>query len=315
MLKKSFGWRLAAISWMAILSTSGVFGCATSARPIPITPRVALTPSKGAVTMQARPGKPIGEIVPVDIAIANGTDEPYMVEPSQVFAINQQGQKILPVPPGEAIQEAGDANALKAGLTGAAKNAAVGAIAGAVLGAALGVAVGAMLGAPATGAAYGAAMGGGIGLAQGGVAGGVQGQVAARQDAETQVNALSLQPREANPNFSINGYVFYPKGEYTSIQMNLMNEETHQSETHTTPWEDGEITAAAVGRENGIQASAAPGTTSEATRAPASLSEAGGSVAAQPSASSPPAGSQAKPAGQPLSQQQLEEERRQTHTE
>jgi hypothetical protein len=72
--------------------------------------------------------------------------------------------------------------------------------------------------------------------------GGVQGQAAAHHDAETQISALSLQTREAHPNYSINGYVFFPKGEYTSIQMTLLNEETHQSDTRTSPWEDGEST-------------------------------------------------------------------------
>ncbi len=75
--------------------------------------------------MQALPGAPIGGVVPVDVSIANGTDEPYLVQPDQVFAINEQGQRIMPVPASEAIQEAGNANALKAGLTGAAKNAAI----------------------------------------------------------------------------------------------------------------------------------------------------------------------------------------------
>jgi hypothetical protein len=122
-----------------VLLTTVVFdGCATHARPLGITPRVALTPTKDRVTMQARPGKSIGEIVPVDVSVANGTDEPYLIVPNQVFAIDQQGQKILAVPPSEAIQEAGDANALKAGLTGAAKNAAIGLVAGAVIGAAIG---------------------------------------------------------------------------------------------------------------------------------------------------------------------------------
>ena len=42
----------------------------------------------------------------------------------------------MPISAGEAIQEAGNANALKAGLTGAAKNAAIGALVGAATGAA-----------------------------------------------------------------------------------------------------------------------------------------------------------------------------------
>src|SRR5712671_2733774 len=226
----SCSYRSALAASMTILLAFAVGGCATSWRPIPLTPRVALAPVKGDVTMQATPGKPIGRIIPVDVAVANGTDEPYLVEPDQIFAINGQGQRIMPISANEAIQEAGNANALKAGLTGAAKNAAVGA------------AVGTIVLSPAEGALFGAAVGGSIGAAGGGIAGGIQGQSAAHKDAETQISALSLQPREAHPNYSINGYVFFPKGEYTSIQMTLLNEETHQTQSRTSIWQDGETT-------------------------------------------------------------------------
>jgi hypothetical protein len=200
--------------------------------------------------MQVKPGKPIGDIVPVDVSAANGTDEPYLLVPNQVFAIDQQGQRILPVTPAEAIQEAGDADALKAGLTGAAKNAAVGLVAGAVIGAAVGVVAGALIGAPGAGAAYGAALGGGVGAAEAGVAGGVQGQVAATQDAQTQITSLALQASELNPNFSANGYVFFPKGSYQSVQMTLLNEERHESQTLTAPWPaDGAAAQPAVAQE------------------------------------------------------------------
>jgi hypothetical protein len=242
MLPISCAYRSALAALLVVLLAFSVSGCATSWNPIPITPRVALTPTKGDVTMHARPGKPIGRIVPVDVAVANGTDEPYLIEPDQIFAINEQGQRIMPVSASDAIQEAGNANALKAGLTGAAKNATIGALAGAATGAAVGAAVGSIVASPAEGALFGAAVGGSIGAAGGGVMGGVQGQAAAHHDAETQISALSLQTREAHPNYSINGYVFFPKGEYTSIQMTLLNEETHQSDTRTSPWEDGEST-------------------------------------------------------------------------
>jgi len=238
--------RSALTSSIAVLLALSLGGCATTWNPIPLTPRVALTPTKGDVTMQARPGAPIGRIVPVDVSIANGTDEPYLVQPDQVFAINEQGQRIMPISASEAIQEAGNANALKAGLTGAAKNAAIGAIAGAATGAAIGAAVGTIVLSPAQGALVGAAIGGSVGAAGGGVAGGVQGQAAAHHDAETQISALSLQTREAHPNYSINGYVFFPKGEYTSIQMTLLNEETHQTDTRTSSWEGGEIATGGV---------------------------------------------------------------------
>jgi len=232
---------------IAALLAFALSGCATTWNPIPITPRVALTPTKGDVTMQAKPGEPIGRIVPVDVSIANGTDEPYLVQPDQVFAINQQGQRIMPVPESEAIQEAGNANALKAGLTGAAKNLAIGAVAGAATGAAIGAAVGTIVLAPAQGALVGAAIGGSVGAAGGGVYGGVQGQAAAHRDADTQISALSLQTREAHPNYSINGYVFFPKGEYTSIQMTVLNEETHQTDTRTSSWNGGEIATGTIG--------------------------------------------------------------------
>jgi hypothetical protein len=208
---------------------------------------VALQPNKGEISMQVKPGKTIGEIVPVDISAANGTDEPYLLVPNQVFAIDEQGQRILPVTPAEAIQEAGDADALKAGLTGAAKNAAVGLVAGAVIGAAIGVVAGALVGEPGAGAVYGAAMGGGVGAAEAGVLGGVQGQVAAQQDAQTQITSLALQSSELNPNFSANGYVFFPKGSYQSVQMTLLNEERHESQTLTAPWpSDGAASQPAV---------------------------------------------------------------------
>jgi hypothetical protein len=248
-------YRAALVSSFAILLALGLSGCATTWRPIPITPRVALTPTKGDVTTQARPGEPIGGIVPVDVSIANGTDEPYLVEPDQIFAINEQGQRIMPVSANEAIQEAGNANALKAGLTGAAKNLAIGAIAGAATGAAIGAAVGTIVLSPAQGALVGAAIGGSVGAAGGGVYGGVQGQAAAHHDAETQISALSLQTREAHPNYSINGYVFFPKGEYTSIQMTLLNEETHQTDIRTSSWEGGEI---ATGGSSTTPMSASP---------------------------------------------------------
>jgi hypothetical protein len=247
---KNVSQRLGAVALFVILVTISICGCATSARPLAITPRVALMPTADEITMQPRPGKPIGGIIPVDVSVANGTPEPYLIVPTQIFAVDGQGQRILAVPASEAIQEAGDANALTAGLTGAAKNAAVGAIAGALIGAAIGVAAGAIVGQPGAGAAYGAMMGGGVGAAEGGVLGGIQGQAAAHQDAASQISALSLPAGEANPNFSVNGYVFFPKGDYSAIQMNVLDEETHQSQTLTTNWAEGQTIASVPASNN-----------------------------------------------------------------
>ncbi len=216
----------------AILATT-ITGCATSARPLPTTKRIALTPPKDDIAAKASVGKPIGEIVPVDISVANGTDEPYLIDSSQVFAIDDDGERVLPIPPSEAMQEAGNANELKAGLTGAGKSAAVGAVTGAVVGAALGAGAGALVGVPPVGAALGAAIGGGVGAASAGAVGGMQGQAAAHMDAATQISALCLRTQEAHPKYSVNGYVFFPKGDYRSVEITLLNRETEQARTVT----------------------------------------------------------------------------------
>ena len=232
-------------------------GCVTTWQPIPETPRVALTPMKGQVTIKAVPGKAVDGMVPVDVSIANGTDEPYRIESDQIFAIDQQGQRIMPIPASQAMIEAGNANALKAGLTGAAKSAAVGGIAGAAAGAAIGAAVGTIVLSPAQGALVGAALGGSVGAAGSGIYGGLQGQAAAHHDAESQISALSLQTRDANPNYSVNGYVFFPKGEYTALEMNLFNEETHQSATGSTQW-NGAATPVTIGSATEVQPASPP---------------------------------------------------------
>jgi len=232
-------------------------GCATIWQPIPETPRVALRPVKGQVTVKAVPGKAIGSMVPVDVSIANGTDEPYRIEFDQIFAIDQQGQRIMPIPASQAALEAGNANALKAGITGAAKSAVVGGIAGAAAGAAVGAAVGTIIASPAEGAVFGAAVGGSVGAAGSGLYGGLQGQSAAHRDAESQIQSLSLQTRDANPNYSVNGYVFFPKGEYTAVEMNLFNEETHQSATGSASW-DGGVTPITIGSATQVEPESTP---------------------------------------------------------
>jgi hypothetical protein len=151
------------VGLMALLVVMGFGGCATTWQPITDTQRVALMPSKGEITMAARPGKPIGEMIPVDVAVANGTEEPYRIEPDQVFAINVQGQRIAPIPADQAITAASHANALKAGLVGAAKHALGDGIAGAAAGAAVGATVGTIVASPAQGALLGAAMGCSVG--------------------------------------------------------------------------------------------------------------------------------------------------------
>jgi hypothetical protein len=213
-----------------------ISGCAVSAPPIDDTPRVAMTPVKDQVVVSASPSNLVGSMVPVDISIANGTPEPRLLVPSQIFAINEHDQRIIPMPPSEAIRAATKANALKAGLKGAAKNAAFGAAAGAVTGGAIGAAVGTIVAEPIEGMALGAALGGAVGGTQGAVVGGVQGQAIAYHDAESQISSLALQQSEVHPDYTVNGYVFFPQGNYKGVQVVLLNQETHQTDTILVPW-------------------------------------------------------------------------------
>ena len=125
---------------IAILIALGLNGCAIGGARIADTPQLALYPRKGTVTMQVRPGNPVGNIVPVDVAVANGTDQPYRIDPVQVFALDLQGRPIRPVPLEEAIAEMARANALATELKGAAKTALVSGVAAAAAGAAIGAA-------------------------------------------------------------------------------------------------------------------------------------------------------------------------------
>lgn len=227
------------VALLLLIAPTLLSGCAVSAPPIDDTPRVAMTPVKNQVVVSASPSNLVGSMVPVDISIANGTTEPRLLVPSQIFAINEHDQRIIPMPASEAIRAATKANSLKAGLKGAAKNAAFGAAAGAVSGGAIGAAVGTIVAEPFEGMALGAALGGAVGGTQGAVVGGVQGPAIAYHDAETQISSLALQQSEVHPDYTVNGYVFFPQGNYKGVQVVLLNQETHQTDTILVPWGGG----------------------------------------------------------------------------
>src|SRR5690242_7617661 len=131
--------------------------CAVSSPPIEQTSQVVATPVKGEMSVSVNKAKQIGDVVPVDVSVANGTDIPRAVVPSQIFAINQAGERVAPLPSGEAARQAGGAKALSASI----KSAAASGVAGGALGAGLGAAVGAVTGGVATGSIVGGAIGAG----------------------------------------------------------------------------------------------------------------------------------------------------------
>jgi hypothetical protein len=175
-----------------------------------------------------QPSDTIGDVQPVYVSIANGTDTPRAVVPSQIFALDARGQRIAPLPPGEAAREAGGAGELKSAL---ASGAASGALTGA-----LGAGVGAIAGSLIHSGAPGAAIGGAIGVGEGGLQGALAGPGKADSQAQTQLTALALEKGDVRNNYTVSGYVFFPKGDYKQIQLLLVDDESGNTEVVERPW-------------------------------------------------------------------------------
>ncbi len=232
------GWDIAAtISWgrcgnafaMAIVASLALApaGCAIAPAPIKDTPRIVATPASGQLTISSAPGKPIGDVLPVYVSIANGTNSPRAVVPSQIFALDDAGSRIAPLPPAEAARQAGGAGELRAGLLSAGASGLV----GGAIGAGIGAIAGSLIHSGATGAALGGAIGGGSGAIQGASAG--PGKADAQ--ANTQLTALALPAQDVRQDFTVSGYVFFPKGDYKRIQMLLVDDETGNTEVVNQP--------------------------------------------------------------------------------
>jgi hypothetical protein len=203
-------------------------GCIFASAPIKDRPQIVATPQAGELSVTSAPATPIGDVVPVYVSIANGTAAPFGVEPSQIFALDDAGNRIAPLPPGEAARQAGGAGELKAALTSAA---ATGGVEGAA-GAGIGAIAGSFLSSGATGAGLGGAIGGGYGMVQGATAGPAKADAQARD----QLTALALEPGDVRHDFTVSGYVFFPKGDYRQIQFLLVDGESGNSEIVNRPW-------------------------------------------------------------------------------
>ncbi len=219
----------------AVAAALALFGCAVAPPPIAHTPNVVATPQPGRLAVSVAAAPAVGAVTPVYVSIANGTDAPRAIVPSQVFALNDAGERVAPLPPGEAARQAGSAKELE----GAIQSAAVSGIGGAAVGAAAGAVAGAAgsagnwgFGSPGAGALVGSAFGGGMGI----IRGAEKGQSRADQQAHQQIEALSLKSAEVRKNFTVSGYVFFPKGQYNQIEMLLIDRETGDTEVVREPW-------------------------------------------------------------------------------
>jgi hypothetical protein len=202
--------------------------CAVASAPLQTERRAVPTPIDGQFSVVTQAEEPVGNLIPVYVAVANGTEEGRTIHPSQVFALNDYGERIAPVPPIEAARQAGGAQKLKAAISS-------GAVGGAAEGA-VGAAAGALAGLATGGVGPGAAIGGAVGVAQGALWSAPMGQAEAQNQANTQLQGLALNDTEVRKDFTVSGYVFFPKGSYKDLEMLVVNNESGATETVKIPW-------------------------------------------------------------------------------
>ncbi len=212
-------------------------GCAMAPAPIAHTPNVVPAPQPGQVVVNVKAAPTVGEVTPLYVTVANGKADMLSVVPSQIFALNDVGERIAPLPPGEAARQAGNAKELQGAMQSAAlsgvSGGAIGAAAGAVAGSAGNSGGGWGFNSPGAGALIGTGIGGGWGAFYGATAG----QNKADQQADQQIDALALKPGDLRRNFVANGYVFFPKGNYNQVEVLLVNPETGATETFSEAWQ------------------------------------------------------------------------------
>jgi len=220
---------------LAIIGTLVVSGCSSNgavATPSPLSlPKVVATPNSGHVSVVAVADKPVGNVVPVYVSVANGSDDRLLESPAEIFARGDDGNRVPVVPLPEAVAQAGGA----AGLVSSLGTASAYGLPAAAVGGISGAAGGGLLG----GMSWSSALTGSlIGSAAGLVAGGAQGiwtaHQAAEQRAQDQIATLSLKPTTIPPNGTASGYVFYPADQYQMLLAVMGDSESHSSVTATT---------------------------------------------------------------------------------
>jgi hypothetical protein len=213
-----------------LLAMLGICGCGIGVAPAPIShPQYTVpAPVQNQITVTARPGSAIGGVVPVFVAVSNGDEVARELLPRQVYAITPVGERVATIPAGEAARMAGGANE----LVGILESGAIGAGAGGALGAGLGALVGAATRDVPGSTVLGGAVGAGFGAFEGAPAG----QSAAQRQADQQLESLALRPARLNNNFTASGYVFFPAGTYTFVQVLLVNAASGNTESYRAVW-------------------------------------------------------------------------------
>ena len=205
-----------------IVAAALLAGCAAKHQAPPLTvPEL----ESGTLAVRAMAARPIGPVQPVAVAVTNGLTESVRVDSRQAYATNRSGERIAPLPPGEAAR-LGEGRALPGSLSGAGKGVVTGGVLGSIAGAITGAITGGIGGAVAAGAAAGAALGG----ITGAIGGGGEAQPDVAGYTERGLPSTSLAP-----GLSATGYVYYPEGEYDSVEVLLSDEPSGRTLAERAP--------------------------------------------------------------------------------
>lgn len=188
--------------------------CAHERRAVKL---VVPAPEREQVSIVAQVVEPLGDVQPIAIAVTNGESRAVRIDPAQAFAHATGAGRTASLPPGEAARQAGGRTlpgTVSEGAAGAARGGAMGAVGSAVNGVVLG------------------AVSGGIGIATaaGAAVGGVLGAISGASGAEPAPDVQGFEDRALHaaslaPTFSATGYLYYPAGEYWSLEILLARDD------------------------------------------------------------------------------------------
>jgi hypothetical protein len=199
---------------ISVISLLLVAACATEQAAVTLP---MPTPERGQMSIVAKVLEPLGDVQPIAVAMTNGRAGTVRLDPTQAFARGASEARTAPFPPGEAARQAGGQTlpgAVKEGAIGAARGGAMGAIGSALSD----LILGAVSGGIGLGAAAGAAVGGLFGAISGASSGGGTPDVAGFEERALHAAVLA-------PTFSATGYLYYPPGDYQTLEILLVGDD------------------------------------------------------------------------------------------
>ena len=164
-------------------------------------------------------------VLPVQLIYTNTGNHVYNIQRGQVFAVDYDNNMWQALTTEQATGRIAGSEVGQDLLRGAGKGALIGGAGGAALGAALGAVMG------------DAGKGAMIGAAAGGIGGGAYGAVHEKSKVEKVVNrdvmSKALQDQQVAPGYTVNGFIFLPKGNYHRIEINVFDTTGQQSVRYT----------------------------------------------------------------------------------